>query len=144
MIYADTSFWMSLYVEDSHSRNASEMFGTTRASILWTSFGELELLTALASRCREKSMSGASRRAVLERHEAGMNGGLGVRRHVPDWESAMKHASVLAGGMVLTLPGRSLDVFHVGIALELKALKFWTFDERQAAVARTAGLEVNP
>jgi len=35
---------------------------------------------------------------------------------------------------------RTLDALHVACALELKAERFWTFDERQAKLARAAGL----
>lgn len=42
-------------------------------------------------------------------------------------------------------PGvRTLDSLHVACALELKAERFWTFDERQVRLARAAGLDTNP
>jgi predicted nucleic acid-binding protein len=37
---------------------------------------------------------------------------------------------------------RTLDSLHVACAVELKAERFWTFDERQAKLARTQGLRV--
>jgi predicted nucleic acid-binding protein len=40
-----------------------------------------------------------------------------------------------------TLGVRTLDSLHVAWALELKAEKFWTFDERQARLAEAAGLD---
>jgi predicted nucleic acid-binding protein len=36
---------------------------------------------------------------------------------------------------------RTLDTLHVASALELKAQRFWTFDERQKKLARAAGLK---
>ncbi len=36
---------------------------------------------------------------------------------------------------------RTLDSLHVACALELKAERFWTFDERQAKLARVEGLK---
>jgi predicted nucleic acid-binding protein len=38
---------------------------------------------------------------------------------------------------------RTLDSLHVACALELKAEKFWTFDERQAKLAEAAGLDTS-
>jgi predicted nucleic acid-binding protein len=35
---------------------------------------------------------------------------------------------------------RTLDSLHVACALELKAERFWTFDERQAKLAKAEGL----
>jgi predicted nucleic acid-binding protein len=36
---------------------------------------------------------------------------------------------------------RTLDTLHVASTLELKADRFWTFDERQKKLARAAGLK---
>ena len=38
---------------------------------------------------------------------------------------------------------RTLDSLHVACALELKAEKFWTYDERQAKLAKTQGLKTS-
>lgn len=39
---------------------------------------------------------------------------------------------------------RTLDSLHVACALELKAERFWTFDERQAKLAKAVGLNTSP
>jgi len=36
---------------------------------------------------------------------------------------------------------RTFDTLHVACALELKAERFWTFDERQAKLAKAVGLK---
>ena len=36
---------------------------------------------------------------------------------------------------------RILDTLHVACAIELKAERFWTFDERQRKLAKAAGLK---
>lgn len=36
---------------------------------------------------------------------------------------------------------RTLDTLHVASALELGAERFWTFDDRQAKLARAVGLK---
>jgi predicted nucleic acid-binding protein len=38
---------------------------------------------------------------------------------------------------------RTLDSLHVACALELKAKRFWTFDERQSKLAKAAGLKLS-
>jgi predicted nucleic acid-binding protein len=43
-----------------------------------------------------------------------------------------------------TLGVRTLDSLHVACALELKAERFWTFDDRQARLAEAVGLDTNP
>jgi predicted nucleic acid-binding protein len=43
-----------------------------------------------------------------------------------------------------TIGVRTLDSLHVACALELKADKFWTFDDRQAHLADAVGLDTSP
>jgi predicted nucleic acid-binding protein len=38
---------------------------------------------------------------------------------------------------------RTLDSLHVACALELKAERFWTFDDRQARLAEVVGLDTS-
>ena len=38
---------------------------------------------------------------------------------------------------------RTLDTLHVACALELKAEQFWTFDERQAKLAKAQGMKTS-
>jgi predicted nucleic acid-binding protein len=38
---------------------------------------------------------------------------------------------------------RTLDTLHVASALELRATEFWTFDDRQAKLAKAVGLKVS-
>jgi predicted nucleic acid-binding protein len=38
---------------------------------------------------------------------------------------------------------RTLDTLHVACALELNAKQFWTFDERQAKLAKAQGLRTS-
>jgi predicted nucleic acid-binding protein len=38
---------------------------------------------------------------------------------------------------------RTLDTLHVACALELKAERFWTFDERQAKLAKAQGMRTS-
>ena len=43
-----------------------------------------------------------------------------------------------------TLGFRTLDSLHIACALELKAQRFWTFDDRQARLAEAVGLNTTP
>ena len=59
-------------------------------------------------------------------------------------EKAFETCAALAHRHVATLGGRTLDSLHVACALELKAERFWTFDERQARLAEAVGLDTRP
>ena len=49
----------------------------------------------------------------------------------------------LAGRFGPTHGVRTLDSLHVAAALELKADRFWTFDDRQAQLAEACGLNTS-
>lgn len=57
-------------------------------------------------------------------------------------ELALEVCAQLARRHAARLGTRTLDTLHVASALELKAKRFWTFDERQARLARAAGLRL--
>ena len=57
-------------------------------------------------------------------------------------ESAFEFCIHLARKHGAKLGVRTLDSLHVACAFELKAERFWTFDERQANLARAEGLKV--
>ncbi len=57
-------------------------------------------------------------------------------------EAAFTKGAALARSYVAKLGTRTLDSLHVAAALELQAERFWTFDERQAKLAKAAGLKV--
>lgn len=56
-------------------------------------------------------------------------------------ERAFDRSADLARRHGAKLGIRTLDSLHVACALELKAERFWTFDERQAKLARAEGLK---
>ena len=65
----------------------------------------------------------------------------GLWIEVPMPDSAWDVCARLARRHAARLGPRTLDTLHVAVALELKAQRFWTFDERQRKLARAAGLK---
>ncbi len=66
--------------------------------------------------------------------------GLWVEATLP--ESAWDVCAQLARRYAARLGLRTLDTLHVAAALELKAQRFWTFDDRQRKLASAVGLNV--
>ena len=66
--------------------------------------------------------------------------GLWVRVDVPD--NAFNVCADLGRRYGPKLGVRTLDSLHVACALELKAERFWTFDDRQLKLARAAALRL--
>jgi predicted nucleic acid-binding protein len=58
------------------------------------------------------------------------------------WPEVLWEAERLSAGHSETMGTRSLDILHVASALVLGAEQFVTFDTRQGALARAAGLRV--
>jgi predicted nucleic acid-binding protein len=62
-------------------------------------------------------------------------------REAPLPENAFELCTELARRHGAKLGMRTLDTLHVACALELKAERFWTFDERQGKLAKAQGMK---
>ena len=62
-------------------------------------------------------------------------------REAPLPENAFELCVDLARRYASKLGMRTLDTLHVACALEFKADRFWTFDERQAKLAKAQGMK---
>lgn len=139
-VYLDTSFLVSLYLNDHHSRESRARIASAPA--LWFTplhLAEWEHVIGQHILRGELSLSEAQRvSAKLEEHRAA-----GRWLSVPVPEDALEVCSKLAREFGPKLSMRTLDTLHVACALELKADRFWTFDERQAKLAKAQGLKTS-
>jgi len=58
------------------------------------------------------------------------------------WRAALDRSAALSVLHTPTLGTRTLDVLHVACALELRARRFLSFDDRQRKLARAVGLNL--
>jgi predicted nucleic acid-binding protein len=136
-IYPDTSFLMSVYIVDRHSAIAHPRMAM-RPSVFVTPFHRAELANAMYQQVFRGQI------LLIQANLAHAN----FERHcrsgswaVTDWpDSVFATAVRLARRHGPTLGVRTLDTLHVAAALELKASRFWTFDDRQATLAEAEGL----
>ena len=143
MIYCDTSFLFSLYVEDSGSQRASRQVANAKEPFVWTAWHQLEFTTALEARVGRKANTRREADGVLASLQAHLkNEGFYARRTM-DWEPALAKSTDLSREWGALLTCRSLDVLHVGICLELGITQFWSLDKRQQHLARLAGLKIS-
>lgn len=142
MIYADTSFLMALLAEDRHQAEALELMKKSRGLLAITPLQELELLNAieLSVVFGMATAEAANLAAVRWKHLLGSGS---CERIEPDMSRVFARARGLSVAHTRRLGARSLDILHVASAMELGVRKFRSFDERQKALAREAGLEVN-
>jgi predicted nucleic acid-binding protein len=138
LIYLDTSFVVSLYLNDRHSPEARQRI-VSAPPLQLTPLHNAEWAHAISQRVfrGELSLSESQRMtARLEEHVA-----QGRWMSVPIPESAFELCADLARRHGPKMAMGTLDTLHVACALELKAEHFWTFDERQAKLAKAVGLK---
>jgi len=139
-IYADSSFFVSVYLRDGHTPEALRRMATH--PVLWfTPFHKLEFAHAVARSVFERQMTAATADAIHKDLGRDCDAGLWHLVAVP--HTAFETGLVLARRHVSALGTRTLDTLHVACALELKADRFWTFDQRQAKLAKAAGLKIS-
>jgi predicted nucleic acid-binding protein len=106
-----------------------------------TPLNRAELAHAVHYQVFRSRFSSAEAAAAWRAFEDDCIQGLWILANLPDkaWETCIG----LARDFGPTLGVRTLDSLHVACALELKAERFWTFDERQARLAEAAGLDTS-
>jgi predicted nucleic acid-binding protein len=136
-IYADTSFFISLYLPDRHSAEAERRMAIKPR--LWiTPLHLAEWTHAVSQHVFRKEISLQEARRAQEELDRDRGDGLWLEADLP--ESVWKICKELAGKHGPKLGIRTLDSLHVASALELGAKAFWTFDERQAKLSKAVGL----
>jgi predicted nucleic acid-binding protein len=137
-IYTDSSFIVSLYLVDRHSQEAWRRI-LLGPRIPLTPFHRAEFTHAVQHHVFRRMISAQDAQKTLKNFDIDSASGSWVKLSFP--EAAFATCVALAQRHVPTLGSRTLDSLHVACALELKAQKFWTFDERQARLAEAVGID---
>ena len=138
--YADTSFMVSRYLADVHSAECDRRMNSHPA--IWNSpLNRSELAHALHQNVFWRNMSLSEVKSAWIDFEDDCRIGIWTTIGFPD--SAWTTSIALARQHGPTLGVRALDSLHVACAFELKAERFWTFDQRQARLAEAVGLNTS-
>jgi predicted nucleic acid-binding protein len=136
--YADTSFFVSLYVKDAHSITADHMLrGGERPPI--TPLHVAEWTHAVAQQVFRRQMTVTEADRLHRDFHEDRAARIWQTISVP--ETALEVCTDLGRRYGPKLGVRTLDSLHVACALELKTKLFWTFDIRQRKLARAVGLD---
>lgn len=141
MIYADTSFLVSLYIDEAQSPLAQNYVEKVGGGLVFTPFHRLELRTALRLRVFRGEITTEFLKNTFRLLETDMR--TGAFEHAPlNWNKTLREAEEIGAAHVAQTGTRSGDLLHIASALVLEATEFCTFDYRQAELAKRAGLKV--
>jgi predicted nucleic acid-binding protein len=127
-------------VQDSHSKVADELL-KSGGRVLLTPLHLAEWAHAVAQHVFRRSMPVSEAERVTREFQADRDAGLWLEVAIP--ENAFELCTDLARRYGPKFGVRTLDSLHVASALELKAERFWTFDERQGKLAKAVGLKIS-
>ena len=138
--YPDTSFLFNLYAPQAHSARAAAHFAAMSEPLHLTSLNRFEFVNAIQLAFFRKVIPRAVGLLAIEKLDANIAAGALVV--VPcDWAAVHARALRIATDHTATGGYRGFDILHVATALVLGAKEFLTFDVRQAALAKAAGLK---
>jgi predicted nucleic acid-binding protein len=138
--YADSSFLVSLYITDSHSVACRRQV-LSSPGLWFTPLHSAEWAHAISQHQFRRKMDSDEARESHAHLEGDKRRGIWIDTAIP--ERAFEVCVDLARRHGPSLGTRTLDSLHVACALELKAERFWTFDDRQAKLARAEGLKTS-
>ena len=141
--YADSSFLMSLLVEDGNTGEAKEFVSSNPVTLTFNPLHRLEVRNGLRLRVFRGEIDGSQCAAAMKRIEGSLAVGIFAHAAIP-WTDALRQAELLSAEHAVDIGSRSADTLHVAAAKLSKARRFLSFDKRQRQLAKAAGLQVKP
>ena len=143
MRYFDTGVLLKLYLSEPNSAQAVALVQEKGDTPAMTALHRLEMKAAIGQKRGRGEITETERARVLANLESDLAAGV-FAGAAPVWADVFAKAENLASAHAAANLCRSLDTLHVALALELGATEFCTFDQRQATMAKVAGLPVVP
>lgn len=143
MIFADTSFLISLYGQDVNTPAAKQQASAHTGPIHVSSINDYEFANALRLLVFRQKITAASRQAQMLAYEADKKAGKIIFRQ-SNTNDVFTKAELLSIRHTETLGNRAYDILQVAAAKILGATHFWSFDGKQRALAEAEGLSVGP
>jgi predicted nucleic acid-binding protein len=138
--YADTSFLISLYLDDDHTGKANEWMKHRAEPIPFTPLHRHEFRNAIRAAVWRQQIDGAKRREFFRQMDQDLKAGFLVHQAVA-WTDAFREAERIGESQAEQTGVRAADLLHIAIASVLDADEFLTFDAAQRKAAIGAGFE---
>ena len=141
--YADSSFLMSLFIEDANTDAAERFISRNPTLLAFNPLHRLEVRNGLRLRVHRGEIDKPARSAALRRIDEAIEGGRLAHVALP-WTDTLRKAEQLSADYAERIGSRSVDTLHVAAAMLAGSHRFLSFDKRQRELAKAAGLEVKP
>ena len=147
--YPDTSLLCALYRRQDNTPEALALRATIKEPLPVTSLVLFEFRQSVRFQTwlhRKDAAKGYGEKEgakMLADLQSDIDSGL-VEIIPVDWAKVHSRAEQLSAQHTGRTGRRAFDILHVATALELEAKQFLTFDGRQRALAKAAGLKVKP
>ena len=142
MLYLDTSALLKLYIRETGSEAVQSHVASQYHPLPIWEIQKAELINALRLKVFWKEITLEQAETQIRLFENRLKRGLYTFPEI-DRNSLMKCVFRL-GAETPRLGCRTMDIFHVACALEIGASEFLSFDQRQNALATSAGLKLVP
>jgi len=143
VIFADTSFLLSLAGNDSNSPAATAHVRTLNEAIRITSLSRLEFENAIRLLLFRKVLPEAEAAAAMASFATDEKTGR-IAETLCDWTEVLAEAMRISRERAEQEGHRVMDILHVAAALQSGATEFLSFDGRQRKLAAAEGLTVGP
>jgi predicted nucleic acid-binding protein len=140
--YADSSFIVALYLQQESSRRAVAFLERYGRSLPFTPWHRLEVRNAFRLSLFHGVIDALQCKTQLKQLERDLKDETVVAHVAIDWIDVLRAAEKLGAAHTAGVGCRSSDLFHVAAAKCAHCDTFLTFDEKQAALAKAAGLKL--
>jgi len=142
--YADSSFIVALYLQQQSSPKAIAFMERYGQALPFTPWHRLEVRNAIRLAVWHKLIDAQQAKTQLKQLDTDLKEET-LLVHTPiDWTDVLREAEKLGTAHSHAIGCRSADLFHVAACRELGCDTLLTFDDKQAAMAKAAGLTVKP
>jgi len=142
--YADSSFIVSLYLQQQSSAKAIAFMERFGQGLPFTPWHRLEVRNAVRLALFHGLIDAAQAKNQLKQLDTDLKDEALLIHTAIDWTDVLREAEKLGATHNEAIGCRSADLFHVATARQTGCDTFLTFDEKQTAMATAAGMMVKP
>lgn len=141
-VYADSSFIVALYLQQASSPAAIAFLQKHGEPLPFTPWHRVEVRNAIRLAVFHGAIEASQARTQLKQMEMDLRDESLIIHTAVNWLDVVRETEKLGAAHTESIGCRSGDLFHIALALELRADYFLTFDKRQQKMAGAAGLAI--